>query len=216
MNHTGPDRSFFDLWSRFYDLPLVQRAAYWPIHDAVVDALASRPPRRVLDLGCGTGQLAERLQHTVPGVRVTGCDFSSGMLAEARQRSRRVRWTCGDAQRLPFADRSFDAIVTTEAFHWFPDQRRALAECRRVLAPDGRLLLAVASPPFTALADLAAAASHLVGEPFRWPTAAEIRGLLEAGGFRVQTQRRIFRFPGVLMMPVLTVATPARRPRSRR
>ncbi|MBX3023429.1 methyltransferase domain-containing protein [bacterium] len=209
----GPDRRFFDLWARVYDLPVVQRAAYWPIHDAVVAALAERPPRRVLDLGCGTGQLADRLQRAWRGARVTGCDFSAGMLAQARRRSRRVRWVRGDAQRLPFADRRFDAVVTTEAFHWFPDQRRALAECRRVLAPDGRLLLAVASPPFAVVADLAAAASRLVGEPFRWPTAGEIRDHLEAAGFRVETQRRIFRLPGLLMMPVLTVATPRRRRR---
>ena len=203
----GPDRWLFDLWSGFYDIPAVQRAAYWPVHDAVLAALADRPVRRLLDLGCGTGQLADRLQRELRGTRVVGCDFSAGMLAQAARRSRRVRWVRGDAQRLPFANGSFDVVTTTEAFHWFPDQRRALAECRRVLAPNGRLLLAAASPPFAALADAAAAASRVIGQPFRWPTAEEVKEMIAAAGFRVDSQRRIFRLPGVLMMPVLTVAT---------
>ena len=203
----GPDRWLFDLWSRFYDIPAVQRAAYWPVHDAVLAALGERPVRRLLDLGCGTGQLADRLQRELRGTRVVGCDFSVGMLAQAARRGRRVRWVRGDAQRLPFANGSFDAVTTTEAFHWFPDQRRALAECRRVLAPNGRLLLAAASPPFAALADAAAAASRVIGQPFRWPTAEEVKEMIAAAGFRVDSQRRIFRLPGVLMMPVLTVAT---------
>jgi SAM-dependent methyltransferase len=203
----GPDRWFFDLWSRFYDIPVVQRAAYWPVHDAVVAALAERPVRRLLDLGCGTGQLADRLQGNLRRTRVIGCDFSAGMLVQAARRNRRVCWVHGDAQRLPFATGSFDAITTTEAFHWFPDQRRALAECRRVLAPNGRLLVAAVAPPFTALADAAAAASRVVGQPFRWPTVHELQAMLTAVGFRVDVQRRIFRLPGVLMMPVLTVAT---------
>jgi hypothetical protein len=87
-----------------------------------------------------------------------------------------------------------------------------------VLAPDGRLLLAAASPPFAALADVAAAASRVVGQPFRWPTAEEMAAMVAAAGFRVDAQRRIFRLPGVLMMPVLTVATavPGRTRRARR
>lgn len=212
----GPDRSLFDLWSRFYDIPAVQRAAYWPVHDAVLAALREQPVRRLLDLGCGTGQLAARLQAELRGVRVVGCDFSAGMLAQAARRSRRVRWVRGDAVRLPFATGRFDAITTTEAFHWFPDQRRALAECRRVLTPGGRLLLGAVAPPFTALADLAAAASRIVGQPFRWPTAAEMAAMAAAAGFRVDSQQRIFRLPGVLLMPVLTVATalPGRRARA--
>lgn len=204
---SGPDPWLFDLWSRFYDIPVVQRAAYWPVHDAVVAALTQRRVRRLLDLGCGTGQLADRLQSELRGARVVGCDFSAGMLAQAARRSRRGRWVRGDALRLPFRDGSFDAVTTTEAFHWFPDQRRVLAECRRVLAPHGCLLLAAVAPPFTALADAAAAASRVIGQPFRWPTAEEMHALITGAGFRIDAQRRIFRLPGVLMMPVLTVAT---------
>src|SRR5262245_29795828 len=82
----GPTRGFFDVWSRVYDFPLVQRATYRPVHDAVLGALAAEPPARILDIGCGTGRLAARLV-AAPTVRfVVGCDFSAGMLTHAAGR----------------------------------------------------------------------------------------------------------------------------------
>jgi ubiquinone/menaquinone biosynthesis C-methylase UbiE len=207
VTRAGPRRGFFDLWSLVYDLPLVQRAVYRPPHDAVLAALRERPCRRLLDVGCGTGRLAARARRELPPIRVAGCDFSIGMLEHARARDDAVAWIRGDAMALPFHDRTFDAIVSTEAFHWFPDRRRALREFARVLVPDGRLLLALVNPRFTATGRVAETASRLLGEPMRWPTRDELRRLLEETGFRVERQDPIFRLPGmVLLPPVLTVA----------
>jgi ubiquinone/menaquinone biosynthesis C-methylase UbiE len=202
----GPSRAFFDLWSTFYDLPFVQRLTYRPVQDAVVDALAVLEPRRVIDVGCGTGLLARRLRRELTGVAVVGCDFSDGMLAQATSHGASVAWVRGDAQRLPFRDGSADAIVSTEAFHWFPDKRLALSEFFRVLAPGGRVLLALVNTPTDAVRTLARGASHLVGQPFDWPTRADMHALVAGAGFRVERQQRIFRVPaGVLLPPVLTI-----------
>jgi ubiquinone/menaquinone biosynthesis C-methylase UbiE len=203
----GPSRGLFDLWSTFYDLPLVQRLTYRPVQDAVVAALRTLAPRHVLDVGCGTGLLTARLGRELPGVSVVGCDFSRGMLAHARAHAGPVGWVQGDAQRLPFRDATADAIVSTEAFHWFPDQRRALAEFRRVLAPGGRLLVAFVNTPNDAVGTLFRVASRVMGQPFDWPTRAEMRALCERAGLRVEAQRRVFRFPaGLTLPPVLTIA----------
>lgn len=165
-------------------------------------------PGRVLDLGCGTGQLAARIHRERPGTRVVGCDFSPGMLAQAWARSRDPWWVRGDAGRLPFVDGVFDAVVSTEAFHWFPDQSGALAEMRRVLRPGGRLLLALVNPRFALTGRALYAASRVVGEPFYWPTADEMRRRVRRAGFHVDRQVRLFRLPGALFFPpVLTVAT---------
>jgi ubiquinone/menaquinone biosynthesis C-methylase UbiE len=211
---TGPTRGFFDAWSRVYDFPLVQRATYRPVHDAVLGALAAEPCPRVLDIGCGTGRLAERLL-AAPTVRsVVGCDFSAGMLAHAAERlapaarasTATVTLVRGDATRLPFADAAFDAAVSTEAFHWFPDQDAALRELRRVLRPGGRLLLALVSPPFEIVADAVELGMRIVGQPLWWTTPRRLAAQVRAAGFQVERQRRIFRIPGFLLPPTLTVA----------
>jgi len=206
MARQGPRQRFFDLWSLVYDAPWVQRATYHPVHAAVLRALGRHPGARVLDIGCGTGQLTARLARHWPDAAVVGCDFSGGMLARAAARSPELSWVRADAGCLPFQDRSFDVITSTEAFHWFPDQDAALAEFFRVLAPGGQLLLALVNTPARALSDVLYAGSRVMGEPFYWPSMGEMRGRVEAAGFRVQAQRRIFRWPGLLLPPVLTHA----------
>jgi len=203
----GPHRLFFDLWSLVYDAPGVQRLTYRPVQDAVVRALRSDPPSRVLDVGCGTGRLTARLAQEFPASRVTGCDFSRGMLRQARARSGALALAQGDAQHLPFAEGSFDAVVSTEAFHWFPEPDSALADFRRVLAPRGRLLIAFVNPPVEVLSRASRTVSRWLGEPLRWPTPAALRRQVEAAGFAVRSQRRIFRLPAPVVFPaVLTEA----------
>lgn len=203
----GPDSRFFDLWSLFYDLPLVQRLTYRPVHDEVLQLLRATSPGRVLDVGCGTGLFTARIHRELPDMRVMGCDFSGGMLRHAAARTRALPWTRADAQRLPFRDASFDAIVSTEAFHWFPDQPRALAEFHRVLAPKGRLHVALINTAFEATSAALHAGSRLFGEPLYWPTRRRMQRMVEAAGFRVEAQRRIYRIPaGLALPPVLTTA----------
>jgi ubiquinone/menaquinone biosynthesis C-methylase UbiE len=135
-----------------------------------------------------------------------GCDLSYGMLRHARAHPEPVSWVRADAQCLPFRDGSADAIVSTEAFHWFPDKARVLAECFRVLAPGGRLLVALVNTPNDAVRTACRLVSRAVGQPFDWPTRAAMRELLEGAGFRVETQQRVFRIPaGLLLPPVLTI-----------
>lgn len=208
-NPSGPDRWFFDLWSRFYDAPLVQRLTYRPEHDAVLAALRRARSRRVLDVACGTGLLASRIRVEL-GARVVGCDFSRGMLAQAGEHERVNALVQGSALALPFADRSFDAVVSTEAFHWFPDQRAALGEFLRVLVPEGRLFVSFVNPPLAVMARAAAQISRLLGEPARWPTRAQMRRLAEGAGFELESQSLVLRVPATLIVP--SVLTVARRP----
>ena len=209
MNESpGPNQWFFDLWSRFYDSPVVQRLTYRPVQDAVMRELRRSSRSRVLDIGCGTGLLTSRLVKELAPETVIGCDFSRGMLREAAQRSPELPWVRGNALRLPFRNESFDAVVSTESFHWFPDPDAALAEFFRVLAPKGRLLVALVNPPTEWLSSAARLGSRLLGEPANWPTRARLRHRAEAAGFRVDAQRPVFRLPAPLLLPcVLTTAT---------
>ena len=201
----GPRRAFFDVWSRVYDLPPVQAAIYHPVHDSVLDELRAHPARRILDVGCGTGDLTARLRAELTTELVAGCDFSAGMLEQAAARTRAVRWLQGDATRLPFTDATFEAVLSTEAFHWFPDPDAALREFRRVLGPGGRLLVALVNVRVPTTSRLAHAGSKALGQPAHWPTRAEMAERVRDAGFTVERQKRILRLGGLLIPTVLTV-----------
>jgi len=207
VDRRGPDQLFFDLWSRVYDAPLVQRLTYRPVQNAVLQELRVGPPGRVLDVGCGTGLLAARIHRELQPAATVGCDFSQGMLRQAARGDSELPWVRGNALRLPFRDGSFDAVVSTEAFHWFPDQDAALAEFFRVLAPKGRLLVALINPRAAWLSRATRLGSKLIREPLRWPTREQLHRQIEAVGFRVAAQNTVFRLPTPLLLPcVLTVA----------
>ena len=207
---TGPDVRVFDLWSRFYDARLVQRLTYRPVHEAVLRALREEPCERLLDLGCGTGIFTDRLGRELALRLCVGCDYSAGMLRQAAQRRRGALLVRGDAGRLPFADEAFDVAVSTEAFHWFPDPQCALDELARVLAPGGRLLVAMVNPRLGLLSRATRLGSRLLGAPLRWPTRERLAHRVEEAGLEVEAQRTIFRLPAPLLLPC--VLTAARRP----
>jgi SAM-dependent methyltransferase len=108
------------------------------VRTATLDRLqvdAVRGARRVLELGCGTGRLLAR----VAAPERIGVDVAARMLAHARARGLDV--ARGDGNALPFADRSFDAIVSGKGVFRYLDPARAFAECARVLRPGGVLAL---------------------------------------------------------------------------
>jgi SAM-dependent methyltransferase len=102
---------------------------------------------RVLDVGCGTGVLARTVADRVAAEgQVTGLDRNAGMLAVARRLRPQINWDLGDATALPFADASFDVVLSQFALMYFPDRTAALKEMVRVLRPGGRLAIAVWGP----------------------------------------------------------------------
>jgi ubiquinone/menaquinone biosynthesis C-methylase UbiE len=201
-----PSRGFFDLWSRVYDAPPVQRAIYLPVQDAVLGALRLAAPARLLDLGCGTGILTARLTEELPGTAVVGCDFSGGMLRQASERSRTPAWLQGDALHLALRTESVDAVTSTESFHWFPDPELALAELARVIRPGGLLLVAMVHPRSTVGTRALAASSRVLGQPGTWSTREQMRARLGDAGFEVLSQNRVSRIGAAAVPTVLTVA----------
>jgi ubiquinone/menaquinone biosynthesis C-methylase UbiE len=99
---------------------------------------AGRSVGSILDLGCGTGRFSDGLAGRFSAV-VVGADPSAKMLAQARQKPRRpgVYYVRGAAEAIPIADRVVDMIFMSMSFHHFHDPARAASECRRVLRPDG-------------------------------------------------------------------------------
>lgn len=100
--------------------------------------LAAAPQHRVLEVGCGGGNVLEQ----VPGRRI-GLDLSPFILAKARARLGDVPLLRADAARLPFADRSLDRIFCSEVLEHILEPRAALAEMRRVIKDDGVVAVSV-------------------------------------------------------------------------
>jgi trans-aconitate methyltransferase len=154
----------------------------------VVEWLNPQPGERILDLGCGDGQLTQRLAAT--GARVTGADLSAEMVAAARARG--VTAEVANAEALSFADASFDAVFSNAALHWVRDHEAMIGQVHRVLAPGGRFVAEMGGHGNIAairVALMAALARH--GHAGRedgvnyYPTPESYTRRLERHGFRV-------------------------------
>lgn len=108
----------------------------------VFEAVAEAEPRRVLEVGPGRGELAERIMREL-GTEVWAVDQSERMVELTRARG--VEAVVGDVQDLPFPDGSFDCVLAAWMLYHVPDLDRALRELRRVLHPEGRLVAATNS-----------------------------------------------------------------------
>jgi ubiquinone/menaquinone biosynthesis C-methylase UbiE len=98
----------------------------------------------VLDIACGTGEFERMVLSENPNQQIVGVDISEEMLAIAQQKLHNyanVSFQAGSASALPFPDQSFDAIVSANAFHYFEDPVAALAEVKRVLKPNGKVVI---------------------------------------------------------------------------
>ena len=107
------------------------------------DAVAEVSPRRVLEVGCGPGELSARIRDEI-GAEVVAVDTSPRMVELARGRGLDAR--LGDVQELEFADEEFDCAVAAWMLYHVPDVERALAELARVLVPGGRLVAVTNAP----------------------------------------------------------------------
>jgi SAM-dependent methyltransferase len=131
----------FDALAGRYDELRPAGTAWSELTDLTLDMLG--PCRRLLDIGCGTGRFAVRA-HDRLGGRLWGVDASPEMLAQARRQpgSRGIGWRLGEAEQLPFRDEWFDGAHMHLVVHLLPDRPAALAEAARILAPDGRMVIA--------------------------------------------------------------------------
>ncbi len=100
------------------------------------------PVDRLLDVGCGTGALLKALSLEFPKWETAGVDPSAEMLNVARQKlADRVLLRRGWAEDLPFQNKNFDIVVSCSAFHFCENPEKALREFRRVLKPNGRIII---------------------------------------------------------------------------
>lgn len=215
------DRSNQPLHGMFTVVPprydLVNRIITWGFDQrwrkAAAQVCLDSRPQRVLDLGCGTGDLTISIALLAENdLELTGLDYSQPMLEIAQRKAkqltgRKVTFVYGDAAKLPFPDGYFDCIGSSFAFRNLtyrnPLGRRALAEVFRVLRPGGRLVIVESSQPKSkliraffhlylrcfvlgvgyVLSRNRGAYRYLAESAARFHTPAEVKGLLITAGF---------------------------------
>jgi SAM-dependent methyltransferase len=145
--HRVDPRTGYDLWGSTYDsTPNPVVAMDQRITPALLDIV---PGERVLDAGCGTGRYIPRL--LAAGATVSGMDFSTGMLAVARERFPAVELVPGDLlARWPFGEASFNAVLCALVGEHLDDLHTVAGEMARVLAPGGRAVFSVYHPAMSA------------------------------------------------------------------
>ena len=185
-------------------------AIFEPWAEDLVALAAPRPSDRVLDVACGPGVVARLAARRAGAGQVTGLDINPGMVALARSLPPElgVSWREGSALQMPFADSSFDVVLCQQGVQFFSDRAAGLREMGRVLARDGRVVLAIwgpieRSPGFAALAaalgqHVSAGAAAAARSPFSLCSLDELRHLLEGAGWRnveIHSREKLLHFP---------------------
>ena len=136
-------KNFWDRNAGRYDRFMRKdRAAYEKMYELIRPIVKAKT---VLELAAGTGMIAKNIVNAAAHIEAT--DASAEMIAEAKRynRSAKLHFSVQDMFSLPYADRSFDAVIVSNALHIVPQPEKALREIRRVLKGDGVLI----APTFT-------------------------------------------------------------------
>lgn len=151
----------FDLWAPRYDW-LFPSVVYQALHQRLLEYLKLPETPQVLDLGCGTGKLLLRLSATFPQLQGIGVDLSPQMIQQAQARLQslartsalaqgrlltqqpqheRLQFLVANAEQLPWAEPSFDAVFNTMSFLHYPNPEAVLTQVHQVLKPGGHYYL---------------------------------------------------------------------------
>jgi len=163
-----------------------QHSFVWRFGTNLVELLNPQPGERILDVGCGTGQLTSDIARS--GAAVTGLDKSPEMLAEARKNYPDLTFVAGDAASFQFAE-PFDAVFSNAALHWVKDAESAVRSIAQALRPGGRFVAEFGGKGN--IASIQAALRAVLGpvaderSPWYYPSIGEYAPLLERHGFEV-------------------------------
>ncbi|RZK51290.1 MAG: class I SAM-dependent methyltransferase [Pedobacter sp.] len=157
----------------------------------VLQWLAPKPGEDILDVGCGTGQLAAQMAEI--GAEVFGVDASTEMIATAKANYPNIGFEVVDATKLPFKN-LFDAIFSNATFHWIEDQPALIEGLYNSLKPKGRLVAEFGgkgnvksiTDAISVAAKNLGLANKIIGDFWYFPSISTYTALLEKQGFEVE------------------------------
>ena len=155
----------------------------WNYGAGVIELLAPQPGERILDLGCGAGQLTHEIAGR--GAHVVGLDSSASMIAQARIHYPDIQFVLANAVDFKL-DEPVDAVFSNAALHWVKDAGAAVECVRRALRPGGRFVAEFGGRDN--IREILAAVQAMLGadrNPWYFPSVGEYATVLESKGFRV-------------------------------
>jgi ubiquinone/menaquinone biosynthesis C-methylase UbiE len=159
----------------------------WRYGASLLELLNPQPGERILDVGCGTGQLTAEIARA--GAQVVGLDYSEDMLSDARKNFPDLEFVLGDASRFHF-DQPFDAVFSNAALHWVKDADGAVASVARALRAGGRFVAEFGGKGN--IATVQAALRAVLGpsadeqSPWYYPSIGEYAPILERHNLEVR------------------------------
>ncbi len=135
-------RRAFEQRASTYDSSSMGRQAR-SIHPRVLEKLEQLEFDTILDVGCGTGTLLSLIRSKNSNATISGIDISPEMIKVAKGKlGEKADLRVGDSEELPWTESSFDVALSTQSFHHYPNPGKVLAEIKRVLKPNGHLIVA--------------------------------------------------------------------------
>lgn len=181
------------------DYPDIARRQLWEVGPRIVTAAGVLPGEDVLDVACGTGNVALRAARA--GARVVGVDLTPELLetgrALAAEAEVTIDWIQGDAEDLPFEDESFDVVTSSFGCMFAPRHAVTAGELARVLRPRGRLVVTAWTPQgsmgtfFATVARYLPAAPAIAQPPILWGVEAHVAELFAGSGIELTFERRV-------------------------
>jgi len=126
----------------------VKRVSEHPVHKALLNEIMPLEGKRILDVGCGNGNTVLKIAEQVgPNGKAVGIDFSTEGIAEAKKKAAKLgldkvtEFRVADAEKLPFEDNYFDAVISECVVCLAPNKQKVFAEKTRVLKPGGKIVM---------------------------------------------------------------------------
>ncbi|AOR24457.1 class I SAM-dependent methyltransferase [Clostridium taeniosporum] len=162
-----------------------------PMYAEIINRIVSLKPKKLLDVGCGTGNILMKLSKNT-NIELSGLDISEKMIEVARRNiGTKAELKVGDSEFMPWKNKTFDVILCNASFHHYPNPEKVLMEMRRLLKSSGTLIIGDPTAPLFIRQVLNLLCKNSSGGDYRIYNKNAIKKLLNKYGFNTFDFKKI-------------------------